>query len=85
MTVFVSWQLRVTLDSIRNSCDVFYFESINWCDQIVEELSLIQSRIIVAEKLMKIPLLYLNAPESLNFGGFDAHVLIIVKSVPSNF
>ena len=22
MTIFVSWQLRVTLDSIRNSCDV---------------------------------------------------------------
>ena len=32
-----------------------------------------------------LPLLNLNAPESLNFGGFDAHVLIIVKSVPSNF
>ena len=24
MTIFVTWQLRVTLDSIRNSCDVFY-------------------------------------------------------------
>ena len=24
MTVFVTWQSRVTLDSIRNSCDVFY-------------------------------------------------------------
>ena len=23
MTIYVSWQLRVTLDSIRNSCDVF--------------------------------------------------------------
>ena len=23
MTIFVAWQLRVTLDSIRNSCDVF--------------------------------------------------------------
>ena len=23
MTSFVTWQLRVTLDSIRNSCDVF--------------------------------------------------------------
>ena len=23
MTIFVTWQLRVTLDSIRNSCDVF--------------------------------------------------------------
>ena len=22
MTIFVAWQLRVTLDSIRNSCDV---------------------------------------------------------------
>ena len=22
MTIFVTWQLRVTLDSIRNSCDV---------------------------------------------------------------
>ena len=36
---------------------VFDLESINWCDQIVEELSLIQSRIIVAEKLMIIALL----------------------------
>ena len=36
---------------------VFDLESINWCDQIVEELSLIQSRIIVTEKLMVIPLL----------------------------
>ena len=36
---------------------VFDLESINWCDQIVEELSLIQSRIIVTEKLMIIPLL----------------------------
>ena len=26
MTIFVAWQLRVTLDSIRNSCDVFV-----WC------------------------------------------------------
>ena len=25
MTIFVTWQLIVTLDSIRNSCDVF-----NW-------------------------------------------------------
>ena len=24
MTIFVTWQLRVTLDRIRNSCDVFY-------------------------------------------------------------
>ena len=23
MTIFVTWQLRVTLDSIRNSCDVY--------------------------------------------------------------
>ena len=36
---------------------VFDLESINWCDQIVEELSLIQSRIIVALKLMIISLL----------------------------
>ena len=36
---------------------VFDLESINWCDQIVEELSLIQSRIIVTEKLVIIPLL----------------------------
>ena len=35
----------------------FDCESINWCDQIIEELSLIQPRIIVAEKLMIIPLL----------------------------
>ena len=27
MTTFVTWQLRVTLDSIRNSCDV-YFEGV---------------------------------------------------------
>ena len=25
MTIFVVWQLRVTLDSIHNSCDVFFF------------------------------------------------------------
>ena len=25
MTIFVTWQSRVTLDSIRNSCDVFYY------------------------------------------------------------
>ena len=25
MTNFAIWQLRVTLDSIRNSCDVFFF------------------------------------------------------------
>ena len=25
MTIFVVWQLRVTLDSIRNSCDVYLF------------------------------------------------------------
>ena len=24
MTIFVTWQLIVTLDSIRNSCDVFH-------------------------------------------------------------
>ena len=24
ITIFVAWQLRVTLDSIRNSCDVFF-------------------------------------------------------------
>ena len=36
---------------------VFDLESINWRNQIVEELSLIQSRIIVIEKLMIIPLL----------------------------
>ena len=23
MTIFVTWQLRATLDSIRNSCDVY--------------------------------------------------------------
>ena len=23
MTIFITWQLRVSLDSIRNSCDVF--------------------------------------------------------------
>ena len=24
MTIFVTWQLRVTLDSIHNSCDILY-------------------------------------------------------------
>ena len=28
MTIFVIWQLIVTLDSIRNSCDVFFSESV---------------------------------------------------------
>ena len=27
MTTFVTWQSRVTLDSIRNSCDFFYYQS----------------------------------------------------------
>ena len=27
MTIFVIWQLIVTLDSIRNSCDILYLES----------------------------------------------------------
>ena len=32
MTIFVTWQLRVTLDSIHNSCDVFMITSfrIGW-------------------------------------------------------
>ena len=29
MTIFVIWQLRVTLDSIRNFCDVFQ-KQLNW-------------------------------------------------------
>ena len=29
MTIFVTWHLRVTLDSIRNSCDVFNQKQIN--------------------------------------------------------
>ena len=31
-TIFVTWQLRVTLDSIRNSCDVY---SQNWLLSLV--------------------------------------------------
>ena len=30
MTIFVTWQLRVTLDSIRNSCDVFGCMGTSW-------------------------------------------------------
>ena len=30
MTIFVTWQLIVTLDSIRNSCDVFMKKSHFW-------------------------------------------------------
>ena len=30
MTLFVTWQLRVTLDSIRNSCDVWMCESLEF-------------------------------------------------------
>ena len=30
MTIFVTWQLIVTLDSIRNSCDVFKRASLTW-------------------------------------------------------
>ena len=33
MTIFVTWQLRVTLDSIRNSCDVLitiYHQILHW-------------------------------------------------------
>ena len=29
MTIFVTWQLRVTLDSIRNSCDVYWQHAID--------------------------------------------------------
>ena len=28
MTIFVTWQLIVTLDSIRNSCDVFFMHTV---------------------------------------------------------
>ena len=31
MTIFVTWQSRVTLDSIRNSCDVFF----QWACRII--------------------------------------------------
>ena len=34
MTIFVIWQLIVTLDSIRNSCDVFFDICHNWQIQI---------------------------------------------------
>ena len=30
MTIFVTWQLIVTLDSIRNSCDVIHIDSTNY-------------------------------------------------------
>ena len=30
MTIFVAWQLRVTLDSIRNSCDVLAMVLLQW-------------------------------------------------------
>ena len=29
MTIFVTWQLIVTLDSIRNSCDVYYTDNLD--------------------------------------------------------
>ena len=35
MTIFVTWQLIVTLDSIRNSCDVFLISSMN-ADKILD-------------------------------------------------
>ena len=36
MTIFVTWQLRVTLDSIRNSCDVWLWcGSGRWCCGVV--------------------------------------------------
>ena len=30
MKIFATWQLRVTLDSIRNSCDVYKMFNVNW-------------------------------------------------------
>ena len=36
MTNFVIWQLRVTLDSIRNSCDVFIIHNLLDCNKQVE-------------------------------------------------
>ena len=38
MTIFVTWQLRATLDSIRNSCDVYY---VWWTWHLVEDITLI--------------------------------------------
>ena len=44
MTVFVSWQLRVTLDSIRNSCDVYIKSQFNWCASNSISVLLLDSR-----------------------------------------
>ena len=42
MTIFVTWQLRVTLDSIRNSCDVY--------DKILLQPSLNVEKYIFSDK-----------------------------------
>ena len=34
MTIFVIWQLIVTLDSIRNSCDVLFTDLRPWTDSV---------------------------------------------------
>ena len=40
MTIFVTWQLRVTLDSIRNSCNIFVLFNIFVCRDLKKHSSL---------------------------------------------
>ena len=41
MTTFVAWQLRVTLDSIRNSCDVYLPGVVLWFMELFWKLLII--------------------------------------------
>ena len=67
MTIFVSWQLRVTLDSIRNSCNVF-----SWFNAV----SLIFKYLKVSLKWMSSVLGYLGF-ESLLQSWVISYVLAI--------
>ena len=50
MTIFVIWQLRVTLDSIRNSCDIFKMLSA----QIINKKNLNRNDISIFVQLLSV-------------------------------
>ena len=60
LSVVLLYFKETTLKYSPRQNSAFDLESINWCDQIVERLSLIQSFIIIAEKLI-IPLIHPNS------------------------
>ena len=53
MTIFVTWQLRVTVDSIRNSCDVFltcFFVSLLYKENIRNVLCSLRHSQLMCQK-----------------------------------